>query len=513
MTIALNSPLILMPAASIISDLSGLSDDAFRRDRTDLLSFYGGTRSWVVNWPTNELALLIPGPFRFPSDSQFASLTAGAGSSPFARTQKGLKAAGNKGLLETSSRRLAETTLERILSEGLLEDPFATPLNGQLARELFPNPDAALAWIQEMTEYAYLEKGSNLSREVRDELQWYLMDSAEMFELLGDHASQSLQYVAWLTERLPLLDLPLELLPFVFCRIRPCDLTAYAEMSHREDLRKLAAYYAASLPWERTFWLDYLASQNPETYLKEMFEKVQPWRHGRRLDDVNDENLRWAYAGLDHPWMLPFDCRWDRFSFKRSFPNIRPEAPFLDHPFSAEVRLRQSNASVTVDFLPSSSEADSYMGHVSEVTGDMVTINDGQMESCEEILRQKDFQFYRMIAEGRLVGVLYLEQIEDDAKGIRQLIVSLHPRTFWEVDLESLLDAVEGPLTEIREHKGYDRVLLSAGYCQSYSVHDDPLVESMERRYSRPAEKIGGIVFAQLPYSPWFKKENLFILP
>jgi hypothetical protein len=74
--------------------------------------------------------------------------------------------------------------------------------------------------------------------------------------------------------------------------------TEYAETSGRIDLKKLAVYYAASLPWEENSWKGYLGHSNPALYIQEMQEKILPWRKGAPdLTTIDEEALRGCMQG------------------------------------------------------------------------------------------------------------------------------------------------------------------------------------------------------------------------
>lgn len=102
-----------------------------------------------------------------------------------------------------------------------------------------------------------------------------------------------------------------------------------------------------------------------------------------------------------------------------------------------------------VEFLPSSTQADKYFGYVAE---------DCTKGKTDAIAR-KDFQIYRMVAEGRLVGVAYVQKIKTGWFK-KSLVVALQPRSFWEVDQDFLLQTMEANFARLAKAEGYDKVLM-----------------------------------------------------
>lgn len=402
---------------------------------------------------------------------------------------------------ETGIRQVAQFILKhvavKIVSyEFILEHLFGCDAHSHLPGKLFARPEALLIWTQELTAYSSrhhpLMKWEDMKSEDLQYKFWTFVADPYRGPLskLGLFPKQSLQYLEWLVEQIPLQDIPMSFLTALFRRIRSEDFLPYAEASQQEGLKRLAAYHAASLPWERTFWLDYLNSTEPEPHLKEMFEKVQPWRRGRRLDVVNEETLRWAFAGLDYPDALPFE--WGDWGFEGQFygekaPTVA--ALIVNRPFTASVRIQGSDRSTSVEFLPSRSEADIGFGHVAELTYHMMGFRDVIYPiSAEGFLESQSVQIYRMIAEGRLVGMLFLVSIvSPEENTYRHLAVHLMPRSLWNADMDSLLEAIEGPLSQIAEEEGYDTLLLhehDGDTSKELLLHAGPLKEAMRRRYS-----------------------------
>ncbi|KAB2839192.1 hypothetical protein F9K50_07970, partial [bacterium] len=92
---------------------------------------------------------------------------------------------------------------------------------------------------------------------------------------------------------------------------------------------------------------------------------------------------------------------------------------------------REEGAPVEVEFLPSKTEADRYFAFVSE---------DCNTERQRAIFRP-DFQLVRMVSEGRLRGLVYVQKAT--LEGMEVLVLGLQPRASWAIDHRDLLRAVE----------------------------------------------------------------------
>jgi len=145
---------------------------------------------------------------------------------------------------------------------------------------------------------------------------------------------------------------------------------------------------------------------------------------------------------------------------------------------------REEGAPVEVEFLPSKTEADRFFAFVSE---------DCNTERQRAIFRP-DFQLLRMVSEGRLRGLVYVQKAALDGKEV--LILGLQPRASWAIDHRDLLRAVEREFSRVAEAKGYDAVLLMADENQQ-SNRADMLEAIRERAYPRKnfRQKVSGAVF------------------
>lgn len=145
---------------------------------------------------------------------------------------------------------------------------------------------------------------------------------------------------------------------------------------------------------------------------------------------------------------------------------------------------REEGAPVEVEFLPSKTEADRFFAFVSE---------DCNTERQRAIFRP-DFQLLRMVSEGRLRGLVYVQKASLDGKKV--LVLGLQPRASWAIDHRDLLRAVEREFSRVAEAKGYDAVLLMADENQQ-SNRADMLEAIRERAYPRKSfrQKVSGAVF------------------
>lgn len=145
---------------------------------------------------------------------------------------------------------------------------------------------------------------------------------------------------------------------------------------------------------------------------------------------------------------------------------------------------REEGAPVEVEFLSSKTEADRFFAFVSE---------DCNTERQRAIFRP-DFQLLRMVSDGRLRGLVYVQKAALDGKEV--LVLGLQPRASWAIDHRDLLRAVEREFSRVAEAKGYDAVLLMADENQQ-SNRADMLEAIRERAYPRKSfrQKVSGAVF------------------
>jgi len=364
----------------------------------------------------------------------------------------------------------------------------------------FRHSYSLLIFSQELTRYVLLDRKQDDTDAARD-FKFGLARCTLPY--LADDPGQALPYVAWLVERIPLPDLPIAFFPLVFSRIRPRDFSRFAEKTSSADLKRLAGYYASSLPWEKTFWNGYLESPEPEAYLKETFEKVQPWRRGAVPTELTDEALRWVYAGLDHPEDLPFDVFREEYRYTASKEGISfPEKVFLDRPFTVEVRLKDPDRIVKAECLPCKTAAEAFVAHVSEEQDRMDW--DSRRDAIEELLKTKRFQFWRIVAEGRLAGMIYAEWClhtreggdpNTDDDNARLLMFGIRPRSTWPVDLDSLLDGIAGSLRDIAQEEGYGWLAMGATHPSYTGVHARALETAIKARFPREFPEGWGVYF------------------
>jgi hypothetical protein len=125
-----------------------------------------------------------------------------------------------------------------------------------------------------------------------------------------------------------------------------------------------------------------------------------------------------------------------------------------------------------VEFIPSKSQADRYFGYVAEDCN----------KTRGAVVDKKDFQIYRMITDGRLSGVIYLQRAK--LEDMKVLVLALQPRPFWSVDHSALLKAVEEHLGRIAVEEGYEAVLLMQSKHQQ-SNRQDMLEAIFKRKYEK----------------------------
>ncbi len=151
---------------------------------------------------------------------------------------------------------------------------------------------------------------------------------------------------------------------------------------------------------------------------------------------------------------------------------------------------KESGERTTVEFIPSKSQADQFIGYMCE---------DCTKES-KAILRD-DFQIYRMISNRRPVGALYVQKAVLDEKNA--LVIVIQPRLFWTVDHSDLLEVIERRIGQAAKANGYDYALLMAKDAQQ-SNRPDMKAAIAERNY-RP------ISFSE-PISGWLLSGNEFLV-
>lgn len=124
----------------------------------------------------------------------------------------------------------------------------------------------------------------------------------------------------------------LNVLRLLLHRLSPEMFSAFARSRGGDHLERLAVFYSAHLPMEAFFWQRYHHAPDRERFLSAASERVSSFRRGAPLARFEEEDLQFAFAGLDAPEFLSFD------RFSRRLPRVPLPPPFLTCGFGTGVR-------------------------------------------------------------------------------------------------------------------------------------------------------------------------------
>ncbi len=121
----------------------------------------------------------------------------------------------------------------------------------------------------------------------------------------------------------------------------------------------------------------------------------------------------------------------------------------------AEGLQEQPEGSQLIEMIPSKSQTDAFAGYVGE---------DCTKSKWADEIKRADTQVVRMLADRRLVGMVYLKRAVLDGKVV--LVVGIEPRARFRVSHPELLKALIKSLGTLAGKYDYDQILISTGHHQ-----------------------------------------------
>jgi hypothetical protein len=164
--------------------------------------------------------------------------------------------------------------------------------------------------------------------------------------------------------------------------------------------------------------------------------------------------------------------------------------------------MEKNESFQTLDLLPSKSQTDAFAGYIGE---------DCTKGRWADEIRRVDTQVYRMIANHRLQGMVYLKRDVLDGKTV--LVMGIEPRARFRVDSEKLLDGLIQELGNLAGKYDYDYLLISTSSSQRSNRPD--MNDAIEKRFHgifplRFQNSVGGTIFSGHDFHvAWKRPEHL----
>jgi hypothetical protein len=147
----------------------------------------------------------------------------------------------------------------------------------------------------------------------------------------------------------------------------------------------------------------------------------------------------------------------------------------------------EEGAEEVIEMIPSKSQIDAFAGYVGE---------DCTKAHWREEIQRPDMQVYRMIADKRLVGMVYVKREVLDGQVV--MVIGIEPRARYRVSHRHLLDGVIEGLGELAGERDYDKILISTNSHQRSNRPD--MNDAIEKRFSgipptQFVQSVGGKIF------------------
>jgi hypothetical protein len=136
----------------------------------------------------------------------------------------------------------------------------------------------------------------------------------------------------------------------------------------------------------------------------------------------------------------------------------------------AQAMTKKEESFQDLQLVPSKSQLDAFAGYIGE---------DCTKGRWSEEIHRPDTQVYRMIAHGRLQGMVYLKRDSLDGKTV--LVIGIEPRARFRVDSEKLLDGLIQELGTLAGKYDYDYILISTNSYQRSNRPD--MNDAIEKRF------------------------------